>query len=79
MSRAAAALDLRPSRLACMLSLCKAFVKDFFDQNPLSQLGLAIMRNGLVEKLTDLSGTPKAQEERLDPAKLGGWVRGSGA
>ncbi|KAG2442629.1 hypothetical protein HXX76_002714 [Chlamydomonas incerta] len=71
LSRAAAAQDLRPNRLGCMLSLCRSFVREFFDQNPLSQLGIAVMRSGLVEKLTDLSGSPEAQVARLDAGKLG--------
>jgi transcription initiation factor TFIIH subunit 2 len=75
MSRAASAQDLRPNRLACILGLCRSFVREFFDQNPLSQLGIAVMRNGLVEKLTDLSGSPEAQVARLDAGKLGACVR----
>ncbi|GIL73188.1 hypothetical protein Vretimale_4636 [Volvox reticuliferus] len=71
MSRAASAQDLRPNRLACILGLCRSFIREFFDQNPLSQLGIAIMRNGLVEKLTDLSGSPEAQVAKLDAGKLG--------
>eukprot|EP00953_Heterococcus_sp_UTEX-ZZ885_P029370 15593-Heterococcus_DN1.PRE.1 len=35
------------------------FVRGFFDQNPLSQLGIIITRDGRAEKITDLSGNPK--------------------
>lgn len=72
LSRAASAQDLRPNRLGCMLGLARSFVREFFDQNPLSQLGIAVMRNGLVEPLTELSGSPEAQVARLDAGKLGG-------
>ncbi|KAG2499971.1 hypothetical protein HYH03_002256 [Edaphochlamys debaryana] len=71
LSRAAAVQDLRPNRMGCMLSLCRSFIREFFDQNPLSQLGVAVLRNGLVEKLTDLSGSPEAQVAKLDAGKLG--------
>ncbi|GLC44389.1 hypothetical protein PLESTM_001591800 [Pleodorina starrii] len=71
LSRAASAQDLRPNRLACILGLCRSFIREFFDQNPLSQLGIAVLRNGLVEKLTDLSGSPEAQVARLEAGKLG--------
>ena len=36
----------------------QAFIREFFDQNPLSHLGLIVLRNGVAEKLTDLSGSP---------------------
>ncbi|KXZ56829.1 hypothetical protein GPECTOR_1g748 [Gonium pectorale] len=71
LSRAASATDLRPNRLACMLGLARSFVREFFDQNPLSQLGIAVMRGGLVDRLTDLSGSPEAQVARLEAGKLG--------
>ena len=45
---------------------------DFFDQNPLSQLGLMIMRDGLAEMLTELSGSPEVQIKKLrDVQQLG--------
>lgn len=39
-------------------------------QNPLSQLGVLVMRNGVVERLTDISGSPEAQVRRLEGAAL---------
>ena len=36
----------------------QGFIREFFDQNPLSHLGLIVLRNGIAEKLTDLSGSP---------------------
>ena len=36
----------------------QGFIREFFDQNPLSHLGLIVMRNGVAERLTDLSGSP---------------------
>lgn len=49
----------------------------FFELNPLGQLGLVVLREGIAEKLTDLSGSPEAQIEQLqqyglDTGKGGG-------
>lgn len=49
----------------------------FFELNPLGQLGLVVLREGIAEKLTDLSGSPEAQIEQLqqyglDTGKKGG-------
>ncbi len=34
------------------------FIREFFDQNPLSHLGIIVLRGGIAERLTDLSGNP---------------------
>ncbi|KAL6762870.1 Ssl1-like-domain-containing protein [Haematococcus lacustris] len=70
-SAGAGAQDLRPNRLACMLRVTRDFIRRFFDQNPLSQLGLLLMRNGCCERLTELSGSPESQIRRLEAAQLG--------
>ncbi|TPX59321.1 hypothetical protein PhCBS80983_g02535 [Powellomyces hirtus] len=57
-SRAMAELDLKPSRIECTLNLAEQFIGEFFDQNPLSQLGVIITRDSLAEKLTELTGNP---------------------
>jgi hypothetical protein len=36
----------------------QGFIREFFDQNPLSHLGLIVLRNGVAERLTELSGSP---------------------
>eukprot|EP01018_Ginkgo_biloba_P014436 Gb_10178 [translate_table: standard] len=43
----------------------EAFVREFFDQNPLSHLGIIIMKNGIALRLTDLSGSPEAHIKAL--------------
>lgn len=50
--------DLRPSRVELSLTYAQQFVVEFFDQNPISQLGIIVMRDGIAEKLTELSGNP---------------------
>ncbi len=58
LSRAAAIGDMRPNRLAVMAGVLQGFIRKFFDENPLSHLGLIIMRNGIAERLTELAGSP---------------------
>ena len=64
--------DMRPSRLAVISALIYKFFREFFSQNPLSQLGLVVTRNGIAERLTELSGNPEshitALREHLDAA-----------
>jgi transcription initiation factor TFIIH subunit 2 len=48
--------DLRPSRLELTLSYSVDFVNEFFDQNPISQMGIIGMRNGIAERISGLSG-----------------------
>jgi transcription initiation factor TFIIH subunit 2 len=50
--------DLRPSRVELTLTYAQQFVIEFFDQNPISQLGIITTRDGVAEKLTELSGNP---------------------
>ncbi|XP_077376742.1 general transcription factor IIH subunit 2 isoform X1 [Festucalex cinctus] len=51
--------DLKPNRLTATLKLMEAFIEEYFDQNPISQVGIIITKNKRAEKLTDLSGNPK--------------------
>ncbi|KAG5461150.1 MAG: RNA polymerase TFIIH complex subunit Ssl1 [Olpidium bornovanus] len=48
--------DLRPSRLELTFQYAYEFVQEYFDQNPISQLGIITTRDGVAEKLTELSG-----------------------
>ncbi|KAK5670709.1 hypothetical protein BDV3_005089 [Batrachochytrium dendrobatidis] len=58
LSAAMAELDLRPNRLDCTLNFLEMFVVEFFDQNPLSHLGIIGTKDGMVEKWAELSGNP---------------------
>ena len=58
LSRAASIQDMRPNRAAAMASVLVIFIREFFDQNPLSHLGIIIMRNGRSERLSELSASP---------------------
>jgi len=58
LSSAMAEKDLRPSRLLLTLRYAAEFVADFFEQNPISQLGVLGMRDGLTVRVSELSGNP---------------------
>ena len=58
LSRAASIGDMRPNRLAVMSGVLQSFIRMFFDENPLSHLGIIVMRNGTAQRLTDLAGSP---------------------
>jgi transcription initiation factor TFIIH subunit 2 len=58
LSRAAGLSDMRPVRSAVIFAAVANFVRTFFDENPLSQLGILALRNGVAERITELSSSP---------------------
>ncbi|CAH1099334.1 unnamed protein product [Psylliodes chrysocephalus] len=48
--------DLKPTRLICTLKLLEIFLEEFFDQNPISQIGIILMQNKRAEKISELAG-----------------------
>ncbi|XP_056647580.1 general transcription factor IIH subunit 2 [Diorhabda sublineata] len=48
--------DLKPTRLICTLKLVEMFLEEFFDQNPISQVGIILMQNKRAEKISELAG-----------------------
>ena len=48
--------DMRPSRFDLMLEYSREFVNEWFDQNPLGQIGIVGMREGIAEKIGGMSG-----------------------
>lgn len=64
-SVSAAEKDYRPNRLSVIKSVLEDFILHFFDQNPISQIGMTQIYDRVSEKLTDLSGNPKAHIQRL--------------
>ncbi|KAG7490063.1 general transcription factor IIH subunit 2-like [Solea senegalensis] len=60
--------DLKPNRLTSTLKLMEAFVDEYFDQNPISQVGIITTKNKRAEKLTDLAGNPKKHIAALKKA-----------
>jgi transcription initiation factor TFIIH subunit 2 len=56
MSEAMTEKDLRPTRYELMINYAIDFVTEYFEQNPISQLGVIGMRDGLAVRISDLSG-----------------------
>eukprot|EP00004_Rigifila_ramosa_P011979 TRINITY_DN2571_c5_g1_i1.p1 TRINITY_DN2571_c5_g1~~TRINITY_DN2571_c5_g1_i1.p1 ORF type:complete len:435 (-),score=94.20 TRINITY_DN2571_c5_g1_i1:23-1177(-) len=57
--------DLHPSRLKVAVAMLETFINEFFDQNPISQLGIITTQKEDAKKLTDLSGLPKVHISAL--------------
>lgn len=70
--------DLLPNRYQLTLNYAIEFVSEFYDQNPISQMGIIGMREGLAVLISDLSGSPhehiaalndfRKQEPKGDPS-----------
>ncbi|KAL4927819.1 TFIIH/NER complex subunit SSL1 [Aspergillus undulatus] len=50
--------DLRPTRYLLTLRYAQEFVREFFEQNPISQIGVLGLRDGLALRISDMSGNP---------------------
>lgn len=48
--------DMRPTRFDLTLQYAREFILEWFDQNPLGQIGIIGMRAGLGEHIGDLAG-----------------------
>jgi hypothetical protein len=42
-----------------LFQLLEGFIDEFFDQNPISQMGLIITKNKRAEKISELAGNPR--------------------
>ncbi|KAG8933834.1 hypothetical protein FRC02_011069 [Tulasnella sp. 418] len=66
--------DLRPNRFDLTLEYSRAFVAEWFDQNPLGQIGVVGMRAGIGERIREMSGNPQevikslSDRTKLEPA-----------
>lgn len=58
LSHSMAEKDLRPTRYLLSLRYAQEFVREFFEQNPISQLGVLGLRDGLAVRVSDMSGNP---------------------
>lgn len=61
--------DLRPTRFAATLNYLQEFVVEFFDQNPISQLGIVMMRNGVAQVVSEVSGLPQQHIDKIRSLK----------
>ncbi|KAH6910349.1 Ssl1-like-domain-containing protein [Coprinopsis sp. MPI-PUGE-AT-0042] len=51
--------DMRPNRFDLTLQYTREFINEWFDQNPLGQIGIVGMRAGLGERIGEMSGNPQ--------------------
>ncbi|XP_022229700.1 general transcription factor IIH subunit 2 [Drosophila obscura] len=58
--------DLKPTRLRCTLKLLDQFIEEFFDQNPISQMGIIALKAKRAEKITELTGTSRVHLKALE-------------
>ena len=58
--------DLRPNRYLLTLRYAREFVVEFFEQNPISQLGILGLRDGLAIRISDMSGNPTEHINALE-------------
>jgi transcription initiation factor TFIIH subunit 2 len=42
-----------------LFQLLEGFIDEFFDQNPISQMGIIITKNKRAEKVSELAGNPR--------------------
>jgi transcription initiation factor TFIIH subunit 2 len=50
--------DMRPSRYHAMVKFTQEYVREFFEQNPISQISVLGMHDGLCIRVSELSGNP---------------------
>lgn len=70
LSSAMSEKDLRPTRYLLTLRHAAIFIQEFFTQNPISQLSLLGMRDGLSIRFTPHSGNPVMHLEALAKLRL---------
>lgn len=51
--------------MAVMAKYVEVFIREFFDQNPLSQISLVTVKDGIAHSLTDLGGSPESHIKAL--------------
>jgi transcription initiation factor TFIIH subunit 2 len=66
MSFSMAEKDLLPNRYRLSLDYAIDFVREYFEQNPISQLGIVGMRDGIAVRISDMSGNPTDHIEKLE-------------
>lgn len=63
--------DMRPTRFDLTLQYAREFILEWFDQNPLGQIGIVGMRAGLGEHIGDLAGEIQLSDCRAPALTFG--------
>lgn len=61
---------MRPTRFDLSLRYAREFVIEWFDQNPLGQIGVVGMRTGLGERIAEMSGGVIVGSKSSHPTRL---------
>jgi hypothetical protein len=64
---------MKPNRHAVTLNVVESFIREYFDQNPISQLGIIVTKNSRAEKITELSGKDQGVEVSGGFSPVVGW------
>lgn len=62
--------DLRPTRYLLTLRYAQEFVIEYFEQNPISQLGIVGMKNGIAVRVSEMSGNPNDHTTALEAYRM---------
>lgn len=65
MSFAMAEKDLLPTRYRLTMTYAAEFVKEYFEQNPISQMAVIGMKDGVAVSVSEMSGDPAGHLEKL--------------
>lgn len=63
--------DMRPNRFFAMIRITSDFIRDFFEQNPISQISILGMHDGKCIRISDLSGNPNEHINALQRLRYG--------
>lgn len=57
--------DMLPNRFRLTLNYAVEFVREYFEQNPISQMGIVMMRQGIATRVAELTGNPAVLVDKL--------------
>lgn len=57
--------DIKPTRAGMVTAACMEFIREFFDQNPISQLAIVVTNDDVAERLSPLSSNRSMHEEAV--------------
>jgi transcription initiation factor TFIIH subunit 2 len=70
LSIAMAEKDLRPTRYLLSIRYACDFVTEFFEQNPISQMAVVGMRDGIAVRISDMGGNPQVHKDAIEKLRL---------
>lgn len=69
MSFAMAEKDMLPTRYRLAMGYAAEFVREYSEQNPISQMGIVGMKDGIAVRISEMSGNPAGHLEKLESWK----------